>query len=324
MSKQANPTKVGAFILIGAGILVLTIALLGSASLFSRPVTMILYFRDSVNGLVVGSPVKYKGVSIGQVTKISLAWAKGSDALLIPVIIEIDENAIQAEGDGGLPLTNPARLRQAVDNGLRGTLETESLVTGRLYVALDVFPKADPPAYVGGSKFPEIPTQATGLVEFIKNLSKIDLPNMVSQLNEILVRLNTSLGELKVKDLNDRLAKVLGSVDSLITSTKWTETVDSFRLTSDKARKVLGTIEKEVGPLGSNLTRTADSATATFSELQRTSAELRRVLASESPVMTELQTALEETALAAKSLRQLADELARNPASVLRGKPQEP
>ena len=170
MSKQANPTKVGAFILIGAGILVLTIALLGSASLFSRPVTMILYFRDSVNGLVVGSPVKYKGVSIGQVTKISLAWTKGSDALLIPVIIEIDENAIQAEGDGGLPLTNPARLRQAVDNGLRGTLETESLVTGRLYVALDVFPKAEPPTYVGGSKYPEIPTQATGLVEFIKNL----------------------------------------------------------------------------------------------------------------------------------------------------------
>ena len=324
MSKQANPTKVGAFILIGAGILVLTIALLGSASLFSRPVTMILYFRDSVNGLVVGSPVKYKGVSIGQVTKISLAWTKGSDALLIPVIIEIDENAIQAEGDGGLPLTNPARLRQAVDNGLRGTLETESLVTGRLYVALDVFPKADPPAYVGGSKFPEIPTQATGLVEFIKNLSKIDLPNMVSQLNEILVRLNTSLGELKVKDLNDRLAKVLGSVDSLITSTKWTETVDSFRLTSDKAREVLGTIKNEVGPLGSNLTRTADSATATFAELQRTSAELRRVLASESPLMTELQTALEETALAAKALRQLADELTRNPASVLRGKPQEP
>lgn len=324
MSKQANPTKVGAFILIGAGILVVTIALLGSASLFSRPVPMILYFRDSVNGLVVGSPVKYKGVSIGQVTKISLAWMKGSDALLIPVIIEIDENAIQAEGDGGLPLTNPARLRQAVDNGLRGTLETESLVTGRLYVALDVFPKAEPPTYVGGSKYPEIPTQATGLVEFIKNLSKIDLPNMVSQLNEILVRLNTSLGELNVKDLNDRLAKVLGSVDSLITSTKWTETVDSFRLTSDKAREVLGTIEKEVGPLGSNLTRTMDSATATFAELQRTSAELRRVLASESPLMTELQTALEETALAAKALRQLADELTRNPASVLRGKPQEP
>ncbi len=324
MSKQANPTKVGAFILIGAGILVVTIALLGSASLFSRPVPMILYFRDSVNGLVVGSPVKYKGVSIGQVTKISLAWMKGSDALLIPVIIEIDENAIQAEGDGGLPLTNPARLRQAVDNGLRGTLETESLVTGRLYVALDVFPKAEPPTYVGGSKYPEIPTQATGLVEFIKNLSKIDLPNMVSQLNEILVRLNTSLGELNVKVLNDRLAKVLGSVDSLITSTKWAETADSFRLTSDKAREVLGTIEKEVGPLGSNLTRTVDSATTTFAELQRTSAELRRVLASESPLMTELQTALEETALAAKALRQLADELTRNPASVLRGKPQEP
>lgn len=323
MSKKSSPAKIGAFILIGAAILVFTIALLGSARIFSRQVPMILYFRDSVNGLVEGSAVKYKGVKIGQVTKISLAWVEGSKALLIPVMIEVDENAFQANGDSGLPLTNPTQLRAAIDNGLRGTLETESLVTGRLYVALDVFPNAEPPSYVGRSKYPEIPTQATGLVEFIKSLSKIDLPGMVSQLNEILQKLNTSLGELKVKELNDRLAGVLTSVDTLLTTTDLPGTIESFRQTSDKAREVLGTLEQELKPISANLSRTADAATGTFAELQRTSADLRRVLASESPVMSELHHALEETAQAARALRQLADELNRDPAVLLKGRYQE-
>lgn len=320
MSKQASPAKVGAFVLIGAGILVLTIALLGSASLFSRPVPMIVYFRDSVNGLVVGSPVKYKGVSIGQVTSISLAWTKGSEALLIPVIIEIDENAFQPGGNGDLPLTNPVRLKQAVEGGLRATLETESLVTGRLYVALDVFPQADPPQYVGSDDYPEIPTQATGLVEFIKNLSKIDLPGMVSQLNEILSKLNTSLGELKVKELNDRLAGVLDKVESLLSTTRLPEAVDSIRLTSDKAREVFVTLEKELAPLGANLDRTANAATAALADLQRATSDLRRVLSAESPTMSELHRVLEETALAARAVRGLADELARDPSVLLKGR----
>jgi paraquat-inducible protein B len=320
MSRKPSPAKIGAFVLIGAAILVLTIGLLGSARLFARPVPMILYFRDSVNGLAVGSPVKYKGVTIGQVRSISLASVKGADALLIPVVVEIDKNAFETEGGADLPITVPAGLKRAVDNGLRGSLETESLVTGRLYVSLDVIPRAGPPVYVGGSKYPEIPTQSTGLVEFIKNLSKIDLPTMVRQLNEILSKLNTSLGELKVKELNERLAKVLVSVESLIASTKWTETVDSVRQTSDKAREVLVSVEKEVTPLTSNLNQTANSARETFAELQRATADLRRVLTSESPVMSDLQRALEETALAARSLRELADELTRNPSALLKGR----
>lgn len=321
MSKKASPIKIGAFVLIGLALFVLTIALLGSARLFSRPVRMILYFRDSVNGLVVGSQVKYKGVSIGQVRSISLTSVPGFNSLLIPVVIEIDPKAFQAEDSSELPLTDPLRLRESIDKGLRASLEMDNLVTGRLYVSLNVFPNAGRPIYVGRSKYPEIPTQPSGLVEFIKNLAKIDLPHMVSQLNEILSKLNSSLSELKVKELNDRLAKVLGSIDTLATKTKWTETVDSVRLTSDKARAVLETLDREVGPLGTNVTRFTDSATATFTELQHASADLRRVLASESPVMSDLQSALEETALAAKSLRQLADELARNPSSVLRGLP---
>jgi paraquat-inducible protein B len=320
MSKQASPAKVGAFVLVGAAIFVLTLGLLGTARLFSRPVPMIVYFRDSVNGLVVGSPVKYKGVTIGQVTDITLAFAEGNNGLVIPVLIEINEEEFETGQHRELPLIHPVRLQQAVDNGLRATLESESLVTGRLYVALDVFPKAGPPVYLGNGRYPEIPTESSGLVEFIKNLSKVDLPAMVNQLNEILTKLNTSLGELKVKDLNDRLARVLNSVDELLATSHLPETLESFRQTSDQAKIVLSTLEAEIKPIGTNLNRTAETATTTFVELQRAVTDLRRVLASESPVMSELQRALEETAFAARSLRSLADELSRDPAALLKGR----
>ena len=320
MSKQASPTKVGAFVLIGATILVITIALLGSARLFSRPVPLILYFRDSVNGLATGSPVKYKGVTIGQVRSIALASTPNSDTLLIPVVIEINEEAFLTDQPKELPLTNPTRLREAVKSGLRATLETESLVTGRLFVSLDVFADAGPPIYVGASKLPEIPTKSTGLVEFIKSLSKVDLPGMATQLSEILVRLNTALSQLEIKELNDRLAGVLERVDVLVSSPKWIETIDSLRQTSDRARETLTTLQQQLPTLGTNLNRTAENASLALGELQRTATDLRRVLAAESPVMSELQTTLEETAQAARAIRLLADELTRNPSSLLRGR----
>ena len=324
MSKQASPTKVGAFVLIGAAILVIAIALLGSARIFSRPVPVILYFRDSVNGLATGSPVKYKGVNIGQVRSITLASMPNSDTLLIPVVIEINEAVFQNDQPKELPLTNPTRLREAVKNGLRGTLETESLVTGRLFVSLDVFQDAEPPVYFGKSDLLEIPTKSTGLVEFIKSLSKVNLPGMATQLNEILTRLNTALGQLQIKELNDRLAGVLERVDLLVGSPKWLETIDSFRQTSDRARDTLATLQLQLPTFGTNLNHTAESASLALGELQRTATDLRRVLAAESPVMSELQSTLEETAQAARAIRLLADDLARNPSALLRGRPPEP
>ncbi|HAV63564.1 MAG TPA: hypothetical protein DCY13_14505 [Verrucomicrobiales bacterium] len=320
MSKQANPAKVGAFVLVGIAILVITIGLLGSARLFAKPVPIIMYFSDSVNGLAEGSAVKFKGVTIGYVKSISLAMAPNGGELKIPVVVELDENSLKYSGDEMSLLTNPAKLESLIEKGLRATLETESLITGRLYVSLNLFPGAGTPRFFGDESLPEIPTQPTGLVEFIKSLSTVDLGGMANQLNQILDRLNTSLGELQVKQLNDQLAGVLASMKDLVDSPKWIATVDSFRETSDKARDVLGTLQAEVKPLGANFTRMAEDASRTFGELQRLAADLQGVVADESPLMTDLQKTLAETALAARSLRELTDELSRNPALLIKGR----
>ena len=124
MSKKANPTLVGAFV-IGAVVLVVgAVTILGSGRLFRKTYEFVLYFQGSVSGLREGAPVKYKGVEIGSITKILLQLDDGAEVDRIPVIIKLDADKIRGRGVGG-SLADPAALKTAIDRGLRGQLQTE-------------------------------------------------------------------------------------------------------------------------------------------------------------------------------------------------------
>jgi len=319
MSKKANPAKVGAFVLTGLAILIVTVAILGSGRLFSRPVRVVTYFESSVNGLVVGSPVKYKGVPIGEVVNISL-MVRSSEEATIPIILEIDQNKFSQDPDQ-VALTNPSQLQNAVKSGLRATLEMESFVTGRLYVSLDMFSDAGPAKYVGDGKMMEIPTKRVGLKKLLQSLNDVDVVGMGRQLDEILTKLDTSLGELNVKQLNDKLDKLLGSAQELVSSPEIVETLDAFRVTADKAQAVLDALESEIKPVGGDLRATAKTATSALKEMGHAVADLRRILSVESPVMTELTQAMVEISDAARALRILSEELARDPSVLIKGTP---
>src|SRR5271167_3854136 len=76
MSAQANFFKIGIFV-IGATIaLVFLLVMLGAGKLFQSKVVMETYFNESVQGLEVGSKVKYRGVVVGEVTRIGFTYTK--------------------------------------------------------------------------------------------------------------------------------------------------------------------------------------------------------------------------------------------------------
>ena len=90
MSKHANPTLIGAFV-VGAVILaVAAVLLLSSGDLFVQKPRFVLYFKGSVKGLNIGSPVTFRGVNIGTVTNIQLVMGVSESDIRIPVIIEIN------------------------------------------------------------------------------------------------------------------------------------------------------------------------------------------------------------------------------------------
>src|SRR6476659_10571737 len=76
MSQKANYFKLGLFVIGGivAGVLVLVI--IGTGRWFERRVIIETYFKESVQGLDIGSKLKYRGVTIGEVTRISFTYVK--------------------------------------------------------------------------------------------------------------------------------------------------------------------------------------------------------------------------------------------------------
>jgi paraquat-inducible protein B len=58
----------------------------------------------------------------------------------IPVIIQIDLEKLSSRGVTGVDTINAETFNELINQGLRGQLQTESLVTGVLYVGVDFFP----------------------------------------------------------------------------------------------------------------------------------------------------------------------------------------
>ena len=95
----------------------------------------------SVNGLNPGAPVKFKGVEVGSVQRIQVLFEQTASDVSIPVYIELDADKLARAGVHGE--FTPESIHRAIDQGLRGRLEPQSLVTGLLFVNLDYFPDTE-------------------------------------------------------------------------------------------------------------------------------------------------------------------------------------
>jgi paraquat-inducible protein B len=108
-------------------------------------------YDQSIRGLAVGAPIDFSGITLGNVTQINLDFDPVAkrfyslvDATLYPerlgrVFDEVRERAVQ-DGD----VAGGRLLGGMIKHGLRAQLRTANLLTGQLYVALDIFPNAKP------------------------------------------------------------------------------------------------------------------------------------------------------------------------------------
>ena len=330
MSKKANPTLIGAFV-VGAVVLVFAaIAIIGSGQLFRKTYEFVLYFEGSVSGLREGASVKYKGVEIGTITSILLQLGDGVDANRIPVIIKLDANKISGSRGVGGSLTDPAGLKAAIDRGLRGQLQTESIVTGVLFVALDLFPDSpikfvQPP----GSRYQEIPTIPTTLqkVQDILGqlLGKLDDVDFKQLLNSVTDAVKNLEGLANNKDLQGAFAGVnqLVNKPELHAAVRsLDETVRRISQAADGVQKVPGTLDRSVATLSVDLKETLTGVRDAVKQIQVTVANADGFVDPNSPTAYELTKALKELSGAARSLRLMADFLERNPRALLFGRPE--
>ena len=176
MSKKANPTTIGLFFTLGLALGVAGLVIFSSRSLFHPQQKEILYFDASLKGLEPGAPVKFRGVTIGSVTEVLIRHNQSSNDFSMPVVITLDKKVAQAKADELLEIGNQARLEHLIQQGLRGRLDAESLVTGVLYVALDIVPNAPPPLFHQlAPEYREIPTLPSEIRQLLANVAHLDL-----------------------------------------------------------------------------------------------------------------------------------------------------
>ena len=325
MSQKISPTLIGAFVVGAVALLVIGVVAFGSGQLFRKTQQFVLYFDGSVNGLHIGAPVKFKGVEIGSVKDIKLEMGLANQVHKIPVIIEIDLKKVIRRGVTREKAMDPNTIREFVTQGLRGQLQTESLVTGVLYVALDWFPET-PLNFVqpAGDQFPyeEIPTVPTeleqaheALVRVVKKIDDIDFKRLIDS----LAKTSDGVGQL-VSVNSPALKSILQSMDQAMPQLRGA--ISDFRKLTTTADH---NIENVSGDLHQTLTAAQsaiDQIAATMKEAQTTIVSVRATVDPNSPTIYELTKSLREVSGAASSLRLLADSLDHNPQAVVLGKPE--
>ncbi|MFC1579978.1 intermembrane transport protein PqiB [Thermodesulfobacteriota bacterium] len=277
---------------------------------FTSRVTFILFFEGSVRGLNIGAPVEFKGIKVGAVTDIRLEFIKKDTTFRIPVLIELEPERIIQRGEGDIESPYDT-LKTLVDRGLRAQLQTGSLLTGQLFVELDMHPDAPARFVKADVPFPELPTIPASLEQMAESLKSI-----LAQVEAVDVeQIGTEL--LETLRQANRLARGAGA---LVNKPELRDTVDDLRESLRSLKSILRKVDQRVEPIAVNLEDAIKEGRNALEKVQTTMGLMDEALKPDSPLQYRIIELSEELAETARSIRTLVDLLERNPNSIIFGK----
>jgi paraquat-inducible protein B len=320
MSKKANPTMIGLFILGGLALGVAGIFLFSSTRWFTRTSHCILYFDGSLAGLNPGAPVKYRGVTVGSVRKVMIRFNQATNDYQMPVLIEVREDLVRDRLGDPLEFNLREFFQRGLEQGLRGSLQSESLVTGLLYLELERRPEVKAVYHQLKPIYTEIPTMPTDVQQLFNKLARLDFQGITDKLSAILDKLDADLSQIHVREISQGLTNILASVNQLVKSPSITNSLTSVQRTVDEFGALSAKIRGRVDPLADDVSATLKQTQQTLAELREGVQDLRDAVAPDASLRQALTQALQQIGDAARSLAVLSDFLTRNPNALLTGR----
>jgi phospholipid/cholesterol/gamma-HCH transport system substrate-binding protein len=322
MAAPTNYYKLGLFVVVGfVGALVAAIVF-GAASMRKETVRYHTYFNESVQGLELGSAVKFRGVTVGNVSAIEIA----PDHRHVDVISDLDVSDIKRLGLTELGGDVRHKARFSIPPDLRAQLGSQG-ITGVKFVAIDFFdvastpppplPFATPERYI-----PAAPSMMKNLEDTITKAME-RLPVMVDAVVLIMARVDRLLATLEKEDVSGKIGSTMGNADQVLKTMnetlrridkanlgeKTAVTIEEVHVTVTKLSKILDRLDGEKGLLAS-----AQSATEAFGELGRNGHGTQH----------DLDTTLRDMSEAAEAIRSLVQAVERDPDMLLKGKTKGP
>ena len=223
MASQRTKFTLGLFVTFGIGIACFAIIGLGMSRFFEKGQYYATYFNESVQGLDVDSPVKYRGVSIGRVEDISVA----PDATLIQVVLKIESG-------------------QTLDSNIVAQLKSVG-ITGSMFVELDQKQNGErdlSPCFSFPSEYPILASKPSNINTLMQSIGDalsqtkgMDLEGISKKIKRTLDNIDQAIADANVKGLSK-------TVES-----SFEKTAQSLNLIMEKAGHTLDRAENTIGIL---------------------------------------------------------------------------
>jgi paraquat-inducible protein B len=315
MSQRASSTLIGAFVVTAIILAVTAFMLLGNVGLFENREKVIMYFTGSVDGLNKGAPVNVRGVKVGTVIDISIEFQPVDGEFFIPVIVQFEPDAVDDVKIIQVPDPDEDHLKYMIEElGLRAQLKLQSVLTSQMAIQLDYHPDTEF-QYHGDGKLPEIPTIPMTFEEISEHLQSLPLDKIIKDITSSLSSINKIVSSPETIETIRTLNKTMKTVDELARNIN-----DKLQPLADNTNKTLGSVDALAQNINRNVQPLADNTRSTLLDAQNALREIETLLNEDSTQIYNLNIALEEIVSAARSLRNFAEAIERQPETLLRGR----
>ena len=320
MSEKPNTVAIGAFI-VGAALIVISALLFISGSGWGGDKSkIVMVFEGSVKGLTLGAPVALRGVQIGQVTDIHLLFDTDTIDITMTVEAEIDNNKFETRGDAAGYMGD-----EMIARGLRAQLNSQSMLTGLLYIQLDFHPNTPVNIVDLDSPYSQIPTIPTDLQRITRELESMDFAAIAEDIQTIADSLAIFVSTKEFRQLPQDLHNTLASFENLSDQLNLQIASSGPKLDKvlDETYDTVKTLDSELPKISASALQTLKVLDAAMLAFEDTMIEIDDLVSDDSATTYALNKALREISLAARELQLLAKALEEHPEALIRGRSEE-
>ena len=311
MSQKPSYFRIGLFAVVALAILAGGLIAFGAGQMFRPRVYIETYVNGTVQGVDVGSPVKFRGVPIGRVSAINFTFNEYGVPSQVDrfnyvfILMEVDREMFPGMFDENLTSV----IEKNVEQGLRARIEPQG-VTGINYIEINYVtdPNQFPPLAVDWKPhyyyIPSAPGQLTNMLDSINTIMRqvegLNIGGMINSLTDLLANLN----------------KAVTGADITKVSTDLQTLVGEFREAVKAAN---------IGGVSEDARRLFEAARQMVDGLEKSNTQLRAVLRNLEPATKisgpQIRELVQNLTIASENFAQFSAELKRRPSLLLWGTP---
>jgi ABC-type transporter Mla subunit MlaD len=294
MSQKPSYFRIGLFIVLAMAILAGGLIAFGAGQMFRPRIYVETYVDGTVQGVDVGSPVKFRGVPIGRVSAINFTFNEyGAPSQVdrfnyVRILMEVDREMFPGMFSENLT----AVIEKNVAQGLRARIEPQG-ITGINYIEINYVndPNQFPPLAIDWKPhyyyIPSAPGQLTNLLDSVNNIMRqieqLNIHGMSNSISQLLANLNTAVTGADIAKISTDMQTLLAEFRNALQaanigelSTDARHLIENLENSNDRLQSVLRNLEPATKISASRIRALVDNLATASANFVEFSAEVKR------------------------------------------------